>query len=335
VIVFVECAEVFLQTPRTQILGYEAFNLDSVYLDLKSHLSCKNDQLARYVDTRQVQTRIWFCISKCKSFADDLREIARTIERVEDVRKSAREHTLDLDDLITCFNQTAKRVNDREPGADICFVKKVSLVFASRFAEAAVSSEWSGVTLLVRCDDVDASRHPTLVVLWQLAARRCVDDHCMWQVIGLYVIDEFFEIGIRSTFIQLTAPTVEKKLSVMKYHLPAVHDAAHSQVDTAFGAQFLNPSGELVQKRSTNQSCADHTDRKSLTRKIKGGVQRSQCLGRFVLFDDGRDVSFRRPLCDCSDVDPGFAKRAEKLPGHSESFNHALADHSDDAATLS
>src|ERR1044071_167948 len=121
----------------------------------------------------------------------------------------------------------------------------------------------------------------------------------------------------------------------MKNHLPAVHDAAHSQIDTAFSAQLLNTRSELVQKCSADESCADHTNRKSLTRKIKGRVQCSQCLGCFVLFNDGGDVSFGRALRDCSNVDTCFAECAEKLSGHAESFNHALADHSRDAATHS
>ena len=92
-------------------------------------------------------------------------------------------------------------MNDRESGADVCFVKKVSLMFARCVAQANVRRQWSGVALFVGCDDVDPSRHPTLIVLWQLAACRCVDNDCVRQVFGVNVVDELFDVGIRRTFI--------------------------------------------------------------------------------------------------------------------------------------
>ena len=60
----------------------------------------------------------------------------------------------------------------------------------------------------------------------------------------------------------------------------------------------------------------------------------SQSLCSFVLFDDRGDIAFRRALRDCSDVDARFAESVEKLSGHAESFDHAVANHRDDATTL-
>ena len=38
-------------------------------------------------------------------------------------------------------------------------------------------------------------------MLGQFTARRCVDDHRVRQVFGVYVVDELFEVGIGRTFI--------------------------------------------------------------------------------------------------------------------------------------
>ena len=59
-----------------------------------------------------------------------------------------------------------QRVDDWQARADVCFVEKVTLLFASSFSQAAIGSKRSGVTLLVWSDDVDASREPGFVVLW-------------------------------------------------------------------------------------------------------------------------------------------------------------------------
>src|ERR1043165_2049964 len=199
------------------------------------------------------------------SLTNDLGESACAVERVEDVRERARKHTLDLDDLVPRRDRSTKRVDDRETGADVCFVEKISLMFARCVAQAHVSREGTGVALLVGCDDVDPSGDPILIVLRHFGARGCVDDHCVWQVFGVYVIEELFDVCVKRAFVQRVAPTVEKNLPVVKNHLPAVHDAAHSQIDTTFWAQLLKARGELVQKRSADQSGADHADRKSLT----------------------------------------------------------------------
>ena len=66
-IVFAERVQIFVQTRRTQILRHEAFNLDGIHLNLKTHLACEDDQLACYVDAGQVQTWIGFCQSKLVS----------------------------------------------------------------------------------------------------------------------------------------------------------------------------------------------------------------------------------------------------------------------------
>ena len=49
-------------------------------------------------------------------------------------------------------------------------------------------------------------------------------------------------------------------MPVVKDHLPAVHDAAHSQIDAAFRCAAPEYESELVQKRAADQPGADHAD---------------------------------------------------------------------------
>src|SRR5829696_2307324 len=157
----------------------------------------------------------------------------------------------------------------------------------------------------------------------------------MWQVSGVYVIDERFDVRFRSARVQFVAPLVQVDLAVVKDHLAAVHDTAYAQVNTALSAELLDTSSELIEKCATDESGADHSDRKRLARKVKSGVQRSQCLGRFLLFDDGGDIALRRSLRDRSYVDTCFAECTEELPGNAKLLDHSIAHHRNDAASLS
>src|SRR6185369_75327 len=68
--------------------------------------------------------------------------------------------------------------------------------------------------------------------------------------------------------------------------------------------------------------------------EIEGGMYGSQCSRCFSLFDDGGDVSFRRSLRDCPDVNAGLSERTKKLSGHAQALDHAIAYHRDDATTI-
>src|SRR5215217_7565172 len=60
----------------------------------------------------------------------------------------------------------------------------------------------------------------------------------------------------------------------------------------------------------------------------------SQRFRRFSMFDDRGNISLRRSLCDCPDVDAGFSECTKKLSSHTELIDHAVAYHGNDATTL-
>src|SRR5688572_15704079 len=106
---------------------------------------------------------------------------------------------LDFDDFISRFYKAAKRLNYRQTGADVCFVQEIPLMLAGGFAQAAICSEWSCITLLVGRDDVDALREPALVVKWQFGTGSCVDQHGVWQMSGVDVVDKTFKVRLSRT----------------------------------------------------------------------------------------------------------------------------------------
>src|SRR5215211_3110250 len=124
---------------------------------------------------------------------------------------------------------------------------------ARDFAQAAVRTEWSGVTLFVRSDDVDAFGKPAFVVRWQFSARGCVDQYGMWQMGGIDVVDKTLEVGGFRILTQLIAPLIEREVPVSEDHLAAVHDAADAQVYATMPLEFFNSSLKLAQQRATDQ----------------------------------------------------------------------------------
>src|SRR4030095_5373564 len=151
----------------------------------------------------------------------------------------------------------------------------VPLMFAGGVVQAPVGSEGPGVPLLVRGDDIDSSGQPAFVVTGQFSTRRSIDKHCVWQVSSVHMIDEAFQVGFSRARAQLIFPALEDKLTIVKHHLAAVHDAAHSQVYAPQRPEVLHTAAELAKESAADESGTDHSDRKSLARKIKGGMQRS------------------------------------------------------------
>src|SRR6266508_963386 len=133
----------------------------------------------------------------------------------------------------------------------------------------------------------------------------------MWQVSGVHVFDEPFDIRLGGARAQLVVPPLQVKLPVVQEHLATVHDATHPQVYAPPRSERHHTSAELTKKGTADQPRADHSDGEGLARKVKGGMHRPQGLRRFVLFDDGRDITFGRPLRDGTYVDACFAERGE------------------------
>src|SRR5437762_13230735 len=132
----------------------------------------------------------------------------------------------------------------------------------------------------------------------------------------VHVLEEPFEVCLDSARAQSVIPSRQVKLPIMNEHLSAVHDATHPQVYAPLRPKGNRTSAELPKKGAADEPRADHSDGEGLARKIKGGMHRPEGLRCFVLFDDGRDVTFRRPLRDGPYVDACLAESGEKFPGH-------------------
>ena len=165
--------------------------------------------------------------------AHDFGEGFRAVERVEEVRKRAGKNSFDTNYRVARVEQIAKRVNNRQPGADVRFVKKISARLTHCVVQFLIFIKRSRISFLVRGDDVESALEPRFILARQLGAGGRVNDDCVRQVTGVNVFHKPRQVRLSITSFQPIGPSFQIQMTIVQEHPAAVHYSAHAQIDAA------------------------------------------------------------------------------------------------------
>src|SRR5690606_21179764 len=121
-------------------------------------------------------------------------------------------------------------------------------------------------------------------------------------------------------------PAGEIDLPVRVDRPPRAGDGTDPEVEVELRLELPRLLGQLLQQCTPDDPRSDDPDRERLWRQVEAAVDGAQRSTRVRLVDHDGDVSFRRALRDCADVDASPTERSEELPRDPRLTRHPVSN---------
>ena len=295
----------------------------------------KNQNLAANVKAAQIDGRVWFGQALFASLDNGLRERNVAADGVENIVQTARQHGLNLHNLVARSHKVLNRLQNRQTGCHVRLVQEFHAAGLHFLLEFEISLKRRRSHNLVRSHNRDAQLRHAAVHFRQFVRSGVVDEDAVAQVQLLDILNVSRQVGSLGGVGQKVAPIGKVDAFAVENHFFRVRYAHHADVDSVLVFQEIGLVAQLVEHCAAHRANAHHKQVHAFVfRQEEAVVQRVQRLCNLFFLDYYRYVALCCALRDGSDVDAVLAQQTEGLSGDAHLLAHFVAHHGDDGKAV-